>query len=579
MVQPSFVRRLITGLILASLVIAVLPVVVAAQPSTTILHVDTDVAIPGDGSSWPNAYADLQDALAFAETNGSIDFEIWVAAGTYYPTDDADRTKSFVLHRNVAVYGGFSGTEITRDARDWVTNATILSGDIGVTSDASDNSFQVVRNGSGTRATTILDGFTVTGGNANDASSMFTQQQYGGGIYINYAGGAYNDGAPVLANLHVTGNTASNAGGGIFSATLSPVIENVAVVENVAFSGAGITISGGSPRMNRLTISGNLASTFGYNIPTHGGGIAIGSSAGAVLSNSLVSGNTVELGNGGGVYFSGSTSADSPTLVNVTVTANSVTGVAGGVYSTSFVSPKIYNSIIWNNGGSSEFFHDVFGGGTTIADSIVEGGCPASGPFNCTNVIDQSPNFRDPIDPSSTPTTDGNFRLSILSPAIDTGNNTWLPVGLTEDLDGNPRIVGQSFINDGAIVDLGAYEAAEFEMTRDSRLLVNASEPGSFSRWLLPPRLTLSVNVNSRGTATGVGTYSSAEVRLTIREIDFAYYDGETLMIAGSGRLGNGRTVDFRIIGQSESGSPSTIQLQLSNGYENDGLVGSVLQM
>ena len=57
--------------------------------------------------------------------------QVWVAAGTYYPTTGASRTVAFTLKCGVAVYGGFNGTELTLGARNWTTNVTILSGDIG----------------------------------------------------------------------------------------------------------------------------------------------------------------------------------------------------------------------------------------------------------------------------------------------------------------------------------------------------------------------------------------------------------------------------------------------------------------
>ncbi len=82
---------------------------------------------------WDNAYIDLQDALdeAAALANQGSSVEVWVAAGTYKPDrGTGDRHLSFELHKNVELYGGFSGWETFRDQRDFVNNETILSGDL-----------------------------------------------------------------------------------------------------------------------------------------------------------------------------------------------------------------------------------------------------------------------------------------------------------------------------------------------------------------------------------------------------------------------------------------------------------------
>ncbi|MDX1421056.1 MAG: hypothetical protein R3181_13910, partial [Rubricoccaceae bacterium] len=70
-----------------------------------VLHVDADAAPGGDGASWATAFDDLQDALAVAAPGD----EVWVAEGTYKPTDTGDRTATFALASGVALYGGFDG--------------------------------------------------------------------------------------------------------------------------------------------------------------------------------------------------------------------------------------------------------------------------------------------------------------------------------------------------------------------------------------------------------------------------------------------------------------------------------------
>ena len=80
-------------------------------------------------------------------------------------TRDDDRTVSFVLRPDVWVYGGFAGTELLLEQRDWVANLTTLSGDIGVAGDHTDNTHHVVVAADNSR----LDGFTITGGYSQGA--------------------------------------------------------------------------------------------------------------------------------------------------------------------------------------------------------------------------------------------------------------------------------------------------------------------------------------------------------------------------------------------------------------------------
>ena len=167
-----------------------------------------------DCSSWANA-CDLQTALASADSTD----QIWVQAGVHKPTTISDRTTSFALQPEVALYGGFLGTEDDLSERDWEANLTVLSGDIdgndtvdsnGVTASytdiVGDNSYHVVTAGESIYQSAVLDGFIITAGLANSSSPD------------NKGGGIYNlGGDPTLSNLILSGNQAVSSGGGMYS--------------------------------------------------------------------------------------------------------------------------------------------------------------------------------------------------------------------------------------------------------------------------------------------------------------------------------------------------------------------------
>ena len=136
---------------------AVLWALVSSAALAEILYVDAAAGGAGNGSSWADAFNDLQAALGAAESGD----EIWVAAGTYRPTATADRSVSFALKEGVGIYGGFSGVETQRDERAPAAHLTMLAGDIGAAGVGTDNSFHVVRVDAPVGPMGILDGFTI----------------------------------------------------------------------------------------------------------------------------------------------------------------------------------------------------------------------------------------------------------------------------------------------------------------------------------------------------------------------------------------------------------------------------------
>ena len=443
-----------------------------------IRYVKWNATGANNGSSWVNAYTDLQSALSAASSGD----EIWVASGTYKPTSGSDRTVSFVLKNGVALYGDFNGTETSRTQRDSSTNVTVLSGDIGALNDNSDNSYHVVV-GSNTNSSAILDGFTITGGKTLEDISL-APENVGGGMYNKYGspsvmniifigneaafgGGMYNggdalmpetEGYPSLTNVTFQNNSAFE-GGGLFNenyihATLTNVIfdGNTATragggmedrlgtlgMTNVVFNNNTGGIGGGG--FQNFSLDASLTSvTFSGNSAMHGGGMA-NDSGNLVLTNATFTGNSAEFG--GGIWNSNS----DPTLTNVTISDNTASTYGGGLYNESNGNSIVRNTVLWGNVApeGAQIYNDA--SLPTVNDSVVQGGYVGG-----TNIITTDPKLG----------TLGNYGgftetipLQVGSSAIDTGDDANCP---STDQRGVSRPQGNH-------CDIGAYEY-EFQMS------------------------------------------------------------------------------------------------------------------
>jgi predicted outer membrane repeat protein len=268
--------------------------------AATVLYAKPSGMISGVCDSWAHA-CDLQYILS-ADISG---VEIWAKAGTYKPTAGGDRSLSFPLSSGIAAYGGFAGTETARNQRNPATNVTILSGDIGGAGN-NDNSYHVVVAASDVNGTAILDGFTITAGNAN-------------GSYDYSGGGMDNYGSPTLMNLIFSSNTATYGGG--MENNGNPTLSNVTFGNNHATGdGGGMDQSSGSATLTGVTFNNNSAI---YD----GGGISSTYSSGLTLTD-VVFNNNHASGSGGGIY---SRHSSSSTMTNVTFTGNTAGADGGGI--------------------------------------------------------------------------------------------------------------------------------------------------------------------------------------------------------------------------------------------------------
>ncbi|WP_161964269.1 MBG domain-containing protein [Chitinophaga flava] len=233
-----------------------------------VVYVNNQSVTPGDGSSWSAPLQELRDALNAAADPASNITQIWVAKGTYKPTAGTDRSISFVIPSNVAVYGGFAGTETNPSQRNIPNNPVILSGDIdnndiltgGITLNATDirgnNSYHVLQVNN-TDVSTLLDGVIITGGNASGAFIDI----YGGGIYT-------SNGNITIRNTRFNGNQASANGGAMYNNSAN---NSTVQLINCAFSGNAASSTGGAITANYSILKLTNVTIAGNNAPTGSG--------------------------------------------------------------------------------------------------------------------------------------------------------------------------------------------------------------------------------------------------------------------------------------------------------------------
>lgn len=361
-------------------------------------YVDANASGANNGTSWVNAFTDL--SLAINNTNSG---ELWVAAGTYYPGTSGNNNASFLMKDNLAIYGGFNGSETLLNERNPTTNVTILSGDLDLSGTATPNDAFHVVNAGNTGSTAILDGFTITMG---------------------YASGTFLDGS----------------GAGLFCAPTvtgiySPRIEHCKFLSNVATGDGGAIYINGyqtggsitSPAINYCSFSSNSA--YGYGAAIYIGSYDLGAAASPRFENCLFDYN-----------FAG-------------ITGNLVVAVSGG---NGELYPVLTNCTLYGNGTNDEIMYQSngFPGSVTLNNciaynidmysnvTITANNTNANSPYiSGTNNISADPQFVNPA---------GNdFRLQCFSPGVDLGDAGLAT--LSYDLDGNPRV-------SNATIDMGAYE-------------------------------------------------------------------------------------------------------------------------
>lgn len=205
----------------------------------TVWFVDLNAGGVANGTSWDDALPHPQDGNDLAAPGD----QVWVATGNYTRVSG---NQVLLLSSDVAVYGGFDGTESCLEQRDYTKNVTTLNGDTN--GDGIGDVSRVVQI-PWTINNARLDGFTITKGNAN-----------AGGV-DGRGGGLLTQGLTnvTLANLIVTDNFGMY-GGGIndeqSDSTL--VFENVIFSNNTSNLGGAVYLwNSSAPTFNGVTFTGN----------------------------------------------------------------------------------------------------------------------------------------------------------------------------------------------------------------------------------------------------------------------------------------------------------------------------------
>jgi len=301
----------------------------SSEDTGVVRYVDDDATAPGDGLYWFSAYKHLADALMTASSGD----EIRIAQGIYRPDQFAlsdrptlGRSETFTIPDGVTLMGGFAGlTGANPNERDVRRYETILSGDLladdlqymdhvdlGTEPHRQENSLHVVTTESCSRYA-LLDGLTITGGNANGDTSV---ERYGGGVY---------GGTPTLKNCTVLGNWADYGGGGIYFEPgdygpdrLGGTVLDSTIRFNCASFAGGIYWPG---ELANCVIEDNVALEYG------GGGVYMGVHDNGSITDCLFRGNT-SAGNGGAMAMS----SCSPRMVRCRFVGNHAGTMGGAIY-------------------------------------------------------------------------------------------------------------------------------------------------------------------------------------------------------------------------------------------------------
>ena len=348
----------------------------SASLSGQVTYVNGAASGAGDGTSWADAFTNVQDALD-AATGG----EIWIAAGVYTPTNtELDTFNTLRVSNEIAIYGGFAGTESTKEERIPGENTTTLSGDLmgndmdnNFSVNKEDNVFHVMTIEAPVESTITLDELTIMGGQTRESSPDIDYNWRGGGIYsfntldinnCNFNNNFARSGASVYISPEINGghgstinnclfekNSTFSQAAGVFLNTLNDVtVTNCTFQNNATNRGALYPIFCQNFLFENCTFSNNTTTDAG----NFGGAMFIWNSKGMIRGCTFTSNST---GNGAALYMDGreeaAPSADDIIFDNCVFSGNSAVDFGGGAIRTFMASYTVRNSRFSNNQGDN----------------------------------------------------------------------------------------------------------------------------------------------------------------------------------------------------------------------------------
>ncbi len=359
-----------------------------------VLHVNTTLRVPQE-------YQTIQDAI-----DSAVDGDIVIVADGIY-TGDGNRDIDF------------RGKAITLMSENGPENCII---DCLANILEPHRAFHF-RNFEGSDS--VIDGFTITGGNVKGESYSF-YYAYGGAIYCREFC------SPTVKNCRLKANSAKY-GGAIYCDSASPKIMNCVFTDN------SVTWYGGAINFNW------------YSSPT--------------VANCLFMGNSASWSGGGIANYN----RNSVKLTSCTFVENSA--IHGNALSCDASQPpprnnlQVTNCILWD-GGDEIWNND--NSTITMTYSDIWGGWPGQGN------IDADPHFVEPgYWDSDYVWIDGDYHLLPGSPCIDSGDPNYVAEPNETDLDGRPRVINGR-------IDMGAYETPIFAEVRILPRTINLASKGNW---------------------------------------------------------------------------------------------------